>query len=130
MISWKGSAGWWRPFIRVAERWQPSLHIRGSKANPELFFQEAEVWGASAVLDPLSGQVPKEMTQNDITSCIEAFASAAARSPKAGFDAIQLHGAHGYGINQFLSGFFNRRSDKYGGAMQSDTFSWRKSWKR
>ena len=89
----------------------------GSKANPELLFQEAEVWGSSAVLDPLSGQVPKEMTQSDITSCIEAFASAAARSQKAGFDAIQLHGAHGYGINQFLSGFFNRRSDKYGGAI-------------
>ncbi|MGO9117911.1 MAG: NADH:flavin oxidoreductase [Desulfomonilaceae bacterium] len=88
-----------------------------SKANPELFFQEAEVWGPSAILDPLSGQMPKEMTQTDITFCIEAFASAAARSRKAGFDAIQLHGAHAYGVNQFLSGASNKRSDKYGGSI-------------
>ena len=89
----------------------------GSKANPELFFEEGEVWGASAVLDPLSNQMPKEMTQSEITSCIEAFGAAAARSKKAGFDAIQLHGAHAYGINQFLSGASNRRTDKYGGAI-------------
>jgi len=89
----------------------------GSKANPELFFEEGEVWGASAVLDPFSNQIPKEMTLQDINACIEAFASAAARSQKAGFDAIQLHGAHAYGINQFLSGASNRRSDKYGGTI-------------
>ena len=46
---------------------------------------------------------------------VEAFAAAALRSKKAGFDGIQLHGAHAYGINQFLSGAMNRRSDKYGG---------------
>ncbi len=89
----------------------------GSKASPELFFEEGEVWGASAVLDPLSNQMPKEMTQSEITSCIEAFGAAAARSKKARFDAIQLHGAHAYGINQFLSGASNRRTDKYGGTI-------------
>ncbi len=87
----------------------------GSKANPELFFEKAEVWGPSAVLDPWSNQMPKEMTQQDINACIKAFGSAAARSKKAGFDAIQLHGAHAYGINQFLSGASNQRTDKYGG---------------
>lgn len=87
----------------------------GSKANPRLFPEEGEVWGPSAVPDPLTGATPKEMTSRDIGQVIEAYAAAASRAQKAGFDGIQLHGAHGYGINQFLSGATNRRSDTYGG---------------
>jgi 2,4-dienoyl-CoA reductase-like NADH-dependent reductase (Old Yellow Enzyme family) len=87
----------------------------GSKANRDLFPEEGEVWGPSAIADPQTGTTPKEMTQRDINQVIEAFAAAALRSKKAGFDGIQLHGAHAYGINQFLSGAMNRRSDKYGG---------------
>lgn len=89
----------------------------GSKANPDLFSEEGEIWGASAVRDPLTGNMPKEMTRHEIASAIEAYAAAASRSQRAGFDGIQLHGAHGYGINQFLSGASNQRSDKYGGAI-------------
>ncbi|MGO9378751.1 MAG: NADH:flavin oxidoreductase [Dissulfurispiraceae bacterium] len=87
----------------------------GSKANRELFLEAAEIWGPSPVPDPFTGNTPKEMTQPDITQLVEAYAAAASRAKKAGFDGIQLHGAHGYGINQFLSGASNRRSDKYGG---------------
>jgi len=87
----------------------------GSKANPELFPEEGEIWGPSPVTDPLTGRTPKEMTRQEITQAIEAYAAAASRSQRAGFDGIQLHGAHGYGINQFLSGASNQRSDGYGG---------------
>jgi 2,4-dienoyl-CoA reductase-like NADH-dependent reductase (Old Yellow Enzyme family) len=87
----------------------------GARANPKLFFQEGELWGPSAVPDQLTGHAPKEMTQQEITQVVEAYAAAALRSKKAGFDGIQLHGAHGYGINQFLSGATNRRVDGYGG---------------
>jgi 2,4-dienoyl-CoA reductase-like NADH-dependent reductase (Old Yellow Enzyme family) len=87
----------------------------GSKAKPELFPEEGEIWGASPVPDPLTGTTAKEMTHQDIVLTAEAFAAAAARAQKAGFDGIQLHGAHGYGINQFLSGASNQRSDGYGG---------------
>ena len=87
----------------------------GSKANPKLFFEEGEIWGPSALPDPLTGNTPKEMTKEEIRQVIKAFASAALRTKRAGFDGIQLHGAHGYGINQFLSGAANRRSDVYGG---------------
>src|SRR5512139_2604444 len=76
----------------------------GSRANRDLFPEEGEVRGPSAISDPLTGTTPKEMTQQDILQVVEAFAAAALRSKKAGFDGIQLHGAHGYGINQFLSG--------------------------
>jgi 2,4-dienoyl-CoA reductase-like NADH-dependent reductase (Old Yellow Enzyme family) len=87
----------------------------GSKANPELFPEEEEIWGPSSVADPLTGRTPKEMTRQEITQAVEAYAAAASRSQRAGFDGIQLHGAHGYGINQFLSGASNQRSDAYGG---------------
>jgi len=89
----------------------------GTKANPDLFFEDGEIWGPSAIPDPLTGRVPKEMTRQDIAQLIEAYAAAASRSKRAGFDGIQLHGAHGYGINQFLSGAANQRSDEYGGDM-------------
>ena len=87
----------------------------GTKANPELFPEEGEIWGPSPVPDPLTGNTPKAMTKQEITQAIEAYAAAASRAQRAGFDGIQLHGAHGYGINQFLSGASNQRSDGYGG---------------
>ena len=55
------------------------------------------------------------MTQEDIDRVILAFADAASRAKEAGFDAIELHGGHGYLIASFLSPFFNRRDDEYGG---------------
>ncbi len=93
----------------------PQLTHTGSKANPELFPEEREIWGPSAVTDPLTGRTPKAMTLQEITEVVEAYAAAASRAQRAGFDGIQLHGAHGYGINQFLSGASNQRSDAYGG---------------
>ncbi len=87
----------------------------GARANPKLFFEEGELWGPSALPDPLTGNTPKEMTRDDVREAVLAYGAAALRAKRAGFDAVQLHAAHGYGINQFLSGASNRRSDAYGG---------------
>ncbi len=57
----------------------------------------------------------REMSVADIGALVEAFAAAAVRAKAAGFDGIQLHCAHGYLLNQFLSPLFNRRTDDYGG---------------
>lgn len=111
-------------------RWVQSIHARGarvmaqlahagSKANPDLFWEDCEVWGPSAGPDPLTGRTPKEMTHSQINQVVHAFAEAASRCQKAGFDGVQLHGAHGYGINQFLSGASNRRTDSYGGGISN-----------
>ncbi|MGD9050123.1 MAG: NADH:flavin oxidoreductase [Anaerolineae bacterium] len=62
-----------------------------------------------------SGATPREMTPDEIVETVDAFAQAARRAKTAGFDAVQLHGAHGYLIGQFLSPHSNRRTDAWGG---------------
>ena len=57
--------------------------------------------------DPMNFVKPKEMTENEIIETISAFGAAAKRAVEAGADGIQLHGAHGYLISEFLSPFFN-----------------------
>lgn len=61
----------------------------------------------------------REMTNEDIEAAIADFASAAQRVVEAGFDAIQLHGAHGYLMSQFLSPLYNRRIDMWGGSAEN-----------
>lgn len=60
-------------------------------------------------------ETPNEMTTSDIKRTIQAFKEAARRSKEAHFDIIELHGAHGYLISQFLSPLTNKRTDEYGG---------------
>ena len=59
---------------------------------------------------------PKEMTEDEIQKIIKAFGAAAFRAGEAGADGVQIHAAHGYLVNQFLSPFFNKRKDSWGGS--------------
>ena len=77
------------------------------------------IWGPSAVAHPLTEVVPTEMTHENIKTLVAAFASAARRVQAAGFDGVELHGAHSYLLSQFLSPYFNRRTDEYGGSVDN-----------
>ena len=74
--------------------------------------------GPSAVGYSKEYQVPKEMTLDDIQRVQSAFVSAARRAQDAGYDMIEIHGAHGYLVNEFLEPLTNLRSDEYGGTLE------------
>eukprot|EP01057_Protomagalhaensia_wolfi_P003578 Protomagalhaensia_wolfi_Nauph_80__3577@NODE_361_length_2674_cov_891_728653_g272_i0_p2_GENE_NODE_361_length_2674_cov_891_728653_g272_i0NODE_361_length_2674_cov_891_728653_g272_i0_p2_ORF_typecomplete_len398_score80_13Oxidored_FMN/PF00724_20/7_4e112Dus/PF01207_17/3_8e08MR_MLE_C/PF13378_6/2_3e03MR_MLE_C/PF13378_6/0_0015DHO_dh/PF01180_21/0_0015NanE/PF04131_14/0_0024IMPDH/PF00478_25/1e02IMPDH/PF00478_25/0_032His_biosynth/PF00977_21/0_01B12binding/PF02310_19/0_016Band_7/PF01145_25/0_018Band_7/PF01145_2 len=74
---------------------------------------------SSAIPHSPNHHTPIEMTQEDIKEVIEDFVSAAKRSVAAGFDAIEIHGAHGYLLNQFSSPLANHRTDEYGGSFEN-----------
>jgi 2,4-dienoyl-CoA reductase-like NADH-dependent reductase (Old Yellow Enzyme family) len=61
----------------------------------------------------------RELSLQEIDQVVEAFGKAAGRAKKAGFDGVQLHAAHGYLLSQFLSPFFNKRTDNYGGSIEN-----------
>ena len=62
---------------------------------------------------------PRALLVEEIGQLVQAFADAATRSVEAGFDAVEIHGAHGYLIHQFLSPLSNNRADEYGGSLEN-----------
>jgi 2,4-dienoyl-CoA reductase-like NADH-dependent reductase (Old Yellow Enzyme family)/thioredoxin reductase len=89
------------------------LHHGGLRARPE--HSGGEVFAPSAIPE---GVMPRELSIAQIEELVEAFGQAARRAQAANFDAVEIHGAHGYLINQFLSPWFNRRTDAYGGSFE------------
>lgn len=78
-----------------------------------------DIYAPSPIAFSESYKTPVEMTKEDIQNTIDAFKQAAIRVKKAGFDVIELHGAHGYLINEFLSPLSNKRTDEYGGSEEN-----------
>ena len=77
------------------------------------------LFAPSAIPHRMTGETPREMTIEDIQFIVECFAAAAARVAEAGFEILELHGAHGYLLQQFLSPYSNRRKDEYGGSCEN-----------
>ena len=73
----------------------------------------------SAVYDPVFKVTPREMTPEEIRGMINDFIQAARRAKEAGFDGVQVHGAHGYLLSSFLSPHTNRRGDAWGGSIEN-----------
>lgn len=89
----------------------------GSATKQELIGQVPV--GPSAVSHPRDGGIPREITRQEMAGLLEDFAVAARRAVEAGFDMVEIHGAHGYLLNQFASPYTNRRSDEYGGSLEN-----------
>jgi NADPH2 dehydrogenase len=80
---------------------------------------EGDIYAPSAIAFNEKYKTPKEMTKEDIQKAIRAFQEGARRAKEAGFDVIEIHAAHGYLINQFLSPLSNKRTDEYGGSEEN-----------
>jgi 2,4-dienoyl-CoA reductase-like NADH-dependent reductase (Old Yellow Enzyme family) len=78
-----------------------------------------EAVSASTVRDPVMGCRPRALRLDELPGVVDAFAAAAARCQEAGFDGVQIHAAHGYLLNQFLTPHTNRRRDAYGGSFEN-----------
>ncbi|KAF8230279.1 FMN-linked oxidoreductase [Tricholoma matsutake] len=77
------------------------------------------VWGPSAIGYEETYPKPKELSKEGIKTVITAFADAAKRAVKVGFDVIEIHAAHGYLLHSFLSPVSNKRTDEYGGGFEN-----------
>ncbi len=93
------------------------LNHAGRQADPKLI--DAKPVGPSPVRDKMSLVKPRQMTEKEIVKTIDDFGEGARRVKEAGFDGVQIHGAHGYLINQFLSAYTNRRKDEWGGSIEN-----------
>ena len=91
------------------------LHHAGRQTTKSLIGQ-TPIGPSDKGRDPVYFVRPKKMTEEQIREAIQAFGVAARRAIEAGADGVQIHAAHGYLINQFLSPFFNSRSDDWGGS--------------
>lgn len=89
------------------------INHAGSAAKKEV--TGFEPVGPSAVVNPRMGNMPKELTKKEISEIVNCFREAARRVKEAGFDAVEIHSAHGYLLNQFFSPLTNKRTDEYGG---------------
>lgn len=87
-----------------------SSHILGRSA-----FAPSEVKHPGRDID----EIPTKLTVEDLKELKHSFVKAALRAQKAGFNLIELHGAHGYLLNQFLSPLTNKRKDRYGGSLEN-----------
>ncbi len=91
------------------------LNHAGGKASSEI--TGFKPIAPSSVMIPGGVEEPKQMTLEDFERVREAFINAAIRAVKAGFDGVEIHGAHGFLLNQFLSPITNKRLDAYGGTL-------------
>lgn len=102
-------------------------HQHGVKVGPQLYHAgrqtSSRVTGSSPVAPssipcPIIQELPHELSSEEIQRIVADFGAAARRAKEAGADFVEIHAAHGYLINQFMSPYSNRRMDAYGGSFE------------
>ena len=113
--------------IPELQKMTAAVHAQRGKIVCQLahggFFANAKLTGQTPVapsnVEGIAKSDRKELTKEDIQGIIEAFAAAAKRAQTAGFDGVQIHGAHGYLLSSFISPILNQRTDEYGGSIEN-----------
>jgi 2,4-dienoyl-CoA reductase-like NADH-dependent reductase (Old Yellow Enzyme family) len=102
---------------RKARRFRP--WEGGAPLKPSAEADDCDAWelvATSAISSPETDPMPRALTREEIPKLVEAWGQAARRAHEAGYDVLDVHGAHGYLIHEFLSPSANRRNDEYGGS--------------
>ncbi|CUX18278.1 NADPH dehydrogenase NamA [Clostridium sp. C105KSO13] len=107
------------PIVTACRKQGAKIAIQLNHAGRKCEAQEKTIYAPSAIPFDKDSPMPREMTEEDIHDVVNAFQSAAKRAADVGFDAIEIHGAHGYLISEFLSPLTNRRTDGYGGSTEN-----------
>ncbi|MFN2311395.1 MAG: FAD-dependent oxidoreductase [Spirochaetia bacterium] len=135
-VDWDLGKGDGNPVTIHDDRFRPRLHElvkavhhHGAKIITELHHVGRQTFrsnlggrtpvSASAVQSEVGGDMPREITEQEILNTVQNFRSAARRTKEAGFDGVELHGAHGYLFNSFISPRTNKRTDKWGGSFEN-----------
>jgi 2,4-dienoyl-CoA reductase-like NADH-dependent reductase (Old Yellow Enzyme family)/thioredoxin reductase len=111
----------WEEFVRVihAHHCLVSLQLChvGNQGKPK----ETGVRpvAPSEVISPLTGEMPKALTREEIKEIVEQFADAAVRAQKAGADMVEIQGVQGFLVQNFMTPLFNKRTDEYGGDLRN-----------
>ncbi|MFZ0529406.1 MAG: FAD-dependent oxidoreductase [Propionicimonas sp.] len=120
-------AGLWKdeqvaPHRELTER----VHAAGAKIFAQIYHCGRQTASAligtqpvapSALPCPVMGEVPRPLAREEIHTIVGQFGDTALRAKQAGFDGVEVHGAHGYLIAEFLSAYSNKRTDEYGGPL-------------
>jgi 2,4-dienoyl-CoA reductase-like NADH-dependent reductase (Old Yellow Enzyme family) len=101
------------------------IHAGGALASVQLFHgglrADTSVSGvptiSASAYEEAGNATPRAATEDDVARVVEDFARAAKRCAQAGFDSVELHGAHGYLLSQFQSTVYNQRTDRWGGSL-------------
>ncbi|MEZ5849842.1 MAG: NADH:flavin oxidoreductase/NADH oxidase [Hyphomicrobiaceae bacterium] len=100
---------------RLARPWEGAKPLEGNE--PEIYDWEGwELVAPSAIAHSERAATPRALSHNEVGDMAVKWAEAAVRADKCGFDILEIHGAHGYLIHQFLSPHTNKRTDEYGGS--------------
>ena len=122
-------AGLWKdeqigPHRELTER----VHAAGARVFAQIYHCGRQTAAAligtqpvapSALACPSMGEIPRALTVDEIRTIVGQFGDTALRAKQAGFDGVEIHGAHGYLVAEFLSAYANKRTDAYGGTLRN-----------
>lgn len=103
------------PALREWKKVIDGVHQHHGQMGPQIWHMGTMKPHASGWLPPTPFEGPATMSMNDIEKTIQAYADSAASAKELGFDCVELHGAHGYLIDQYFWEGMNKRTDEYGG---------------
>lgn len=111
----------YKSLVATVHRYGVKIFLQISCIGAQTFSAGGDklIWGPSPIEDLATKITPKEMTRPEILFLQKAFAEAARRAKMAGFDGVQIHAAHGYVLNKFLTPYYNKRNDEYGGPFEN-----------